>query len=86
MVSADATSRFVERHPTVKMLALSFLLLIGLTLVADGAGFHIPKGYVYFAMGFSMFVELLNLRAAARKRTAPVKLHPYRPPGSRAGQ
>jgi predicted tellurium resistance membrane protein TerC len=54
---------FVDRHPTVKMLALSFLLLIGMALVGDGCGFHIPKGYLYFAMGFSLFVEMLNLRA-----------------------
>ena len=65
------------RHPTVKVLALSFLLMIGLTLVADGFGFHIPKGYVYFAMGFSIFVETINLRI--RPAHAPVKLHePYR--------
>ena len=62
LVSAGAVSAFVERHPTVKMLALSFLLLIGMTLVADGAGFHIPKGYIYFAMAFSVVVEMLNLR------------------------
>lgn len=54
---------FVERHPTVKMLALSFLLLIGTALVANGLEHHIPKGYIYFAMGFSMFVEALNLKA-----------------------
>src|SRR5262245_14826008 len=59
MVSAEPISRFVERHPTVKMLALSFLLLIGLSLVADGLGHHIPKGYIYFAMGFSVFVEMI---------------------------
>jgi predicted tellurium resistance membrane protein TerC len=62
MVAAGPVSRFVEAHPTVKMLALSFLLLIGMSLVADGLGFHIPKGYIYFAMGFSVFVEFLNLR------------------------
>ena len=67
-------SRFVDRHPTVKMLALAFLLLIGVVLVADGLGQHISKGYIYFAMAFSLFVEILNLRARA-KRTAPVKLH-----------
>jgi predicted tellurium resistance membrane protein TerC len=64
---------FVERHPTVKMLALSFLLLIGFTLVGEGLGLHIPKGYVYFAMGFSVFVEFLNLRL--RKGGRPVALH-----------
>jgi predicted tellurium resistance membrane protein TerC len=62
MLSADAVGSFVSRHPTVKMLALSFLLLIGVALVADGMGLHIPKGYIYFAMGFSVFVEMLNLR------------------------
>ncbi|WP_234553309.1 TerC family protein [Thermus caliditerrae] len=67
---------FVNRHPTVKMLALSFLLLIGFTLVAEGTGVHIPKGYIYFAMAFAVFVEWLNLRAGLRGK--PVKLHePY---------
>ena len=60
---SDAIGRFVDDHPTVKMLALSFLLMIGVMLVAEGFGHHIPKGYVYFAMAFSVFVELLNLRA-----------------------
>jgi predicted tellurium resistance membrane protein TerC len=64
---------FVERHPTVKILALSFLLLIGFTLVGEGGGLHIPKGYVYFAMGFSVGVEFLNLRL--RKPGRPVSLH-----------
>ncbi len=63
MFFAGAIGEFVERHPTVKMLALSFLLLIGTALVADGLDHHIPKGYIYFAMGFSVFVEALNLRA-----------------------
>jgi predicted tellurium resistance membrane protein TerC len=63
MLSAEGISGFIRRHPTVKMLALSFLLLIGMTLVAEGIGQHIPKGYLYFAMAFSIFVELLNLRA-----------------------
>ena len=62
MLSARAIGDFVERHPTIKMLALSFLLLIGTTLVADGLGFHFPKGYVYVAMAFSAFVEMLNIR------------------------
>jgi len=65
---------FVEAHPTVKMLALSFLLLIGMALVADGLHQHIPKGYIYFAMGFSVFVEMMNLRVR-RGRGAPVRLH-----------
>jgi predicted tellurium resistance membrane protein TerC len=60
-------SNFIERHPTVKMLALAFLILIGTILVADGFGQHIPRGYVYFAMGFSIFVEMLNLRASSRR-------------------
>jgi len=63
---------FVDRHPTIKILALSFLLLIGFSLVAEGFGQHIPKGYIYFAMGFSVFVEMLNLRA--RTRAEPVHL------------
>ena len=76
MVSAGAISDFVEDHPTVKMLALSFLLLIGVTLMAEGFEQHIPKGYVYFAMGFSVFVEMINLRL--RRKSAPVHLHqPY---------
>jgi predicted tellurium resistance membrane protein TerC len=63
----------VNRHPTVKMLALSFLLLIGVSLIGDGLGMHIPKGYIYFAMGFSVFVEMINLRL--RNVGPPVKLH-----------
>jgi predicted tellurium resistance membrane protein TerC len=81
IVFAGPISRFVDRHPTVKMLALSFLLLIGMTLVAEGLDQHIPKGYIYFAMAFSVFVEFLNLRLG-RARTAPVHLHePYAPEG-----
>ena len=72
MFFAKSLGQFVERHPTVKMLALSFLLLIGMALVADGLDHHIPKGYIYFAMGFSVFVEMLNLRMKARR--APVNL------------
>ena len=76
MWSAEPISAFVHRHPTVKMLALSFLLLIGLSLLAEGFGHHIPKGYIYFAMGFSVFVESINLRL--RRKTTPVHLHePY---------
>ena len=78
MVSAGPVSEFVSRHPTIKVLALSFLLLIGISLVADGLGLHIPKGYIYFAMGFSVFVEMINLRV--RKAAAPVQLRdPHRP-------
>jgi predicted tellurium resistance membrane protein TerC len=77
LVAAGTISDFVNRHPTVKMLALAFLLLIGVNLLAEGLGQHIPKGYVYAAMAFSVFVEMLNLRAS-RKRKAPVQLHsPY---------
>jgi predicted tellurium resistance membrane protein TerC len=77
MVFSRPISRFVERHPTVKILALSFLLLIGVTLIAEGLDRHIPKGYIYFAMAFSVFVEMLNLRLRG-PRAAPVKLHePY---------
>jgi predicted tellurium resistance membrane protein TerC len=72
LMAAGTLSDFVHRHPTIKMLALSFLLLIGVTLMADGLGQHIPKGYVYFAMGFSVFVESLNLRLA--RKAAPVHL------------
>jgi len=76
MFAAEGISRFVNRHPTIKVLALSFLLLIGLSLVGDGLGMHIPKGYVYFAMGFSLFVEMINLRVRAAAN--PVTLHqPY---------
>lgn len=78
MVFAAPVSNFVEQHPTFKMLALSFLLLIGLTLIAEGWGRHIPKGYIYFAMAFSIFVELLNMKLRRRPKAAPVKLHePY---------
>ena len=80
LFASGAISSFVNRHPTVKMLALSFLLLIGFTLIVEALHFHLPKGYVYFAMGFSVFVEFLNLRARARTRPAePVHLHqPYK--------
>jgi len=77
LLSAERISDFVNRHPTVKMLALSFLLLIGMSLVAEGWELHIPKGYIYFAMGFSIFVEALNLRIRGRRRISrPVELRP----------
>lgn len=84
MVFAGAISTFVSSHPTVKMLALSFLFVIGVLLIADGFDKHVPKGYIYFAMAFSVTVEMLNIRS--RKKTAPlakpVDLHePYAPPG-----
>lgn len=73
MAFAGTVSRFVDEHPTLKVLALSFLLIVGMALVADGLDFHIPKGYIYFAMAFSVFVEMLNMRV--RKRAAaPVHL------------
>jgi predicted tellurium resistance membrane protein TerC len=76
MVFATKVSDFIHRHPSVKMLALSFLLMIGVMLVAEGLDQHIPKGYVYFSMAFSVFVEALNIRM--RKKSAPVHLHePY---------
>ena len=75
LFAAGPLGRFVEDHPTIKMLALSFLLLVGMSLVADGLDVHIPKGYIYFAMGFSVVVEILNLRVRS-KATAPVHLHP----------
>jgi predicted tellurium resistance membrane protein TerC len=78
MFSAEPISGFVSRHPTIKVLALSFLLLIGVSLIGDGLGMHVPKGYIYFAMGFSVFVEMINLRIRS-PANAPVKLHtPYR--------
>jgi predicted tellurium resistance membrane protein TerC len=68
MLASGSVAGFISRHPTVKMLALSFLLLIGMTLIADGAGFHVPKGYIYAAIGFSVTVEALNQIAARRRR------------------
>ena len=73
MLFAGPIGAFVQRHPTIKMLALSFLLLIGVTLVGEGLGQHIPKGYIYFAMAFSVLVEVLNMRL--RKKSDPVHLH-----------
>jgi predicted tellurium resistance membrane protein TerC len=74
MFLAGPISDFVDRHPTIKMLALSFLILIGMALVGEGFEFHIPKGYIYFAMAFSVAVEMLNIRVRARRRDEPVKL------------
>lgn len=74
MFSSRGIGEFVDRHPTIKVLALSFLVMIGVTLIAEGFGLHIPKGYIYFAMAFSVTVEMLNIRM--RKKTAhPIKLH-----------
>lgn len=85
LFSAGRISAFVNQHPTVKMLALSFLLLIGLMLLLEGFDQHVPKGYIYFAIGFSVFVEMLNLRAKAESKTTeqPVQLHqPYAEPNT----
>jgi predicted tellurium resistance membrane protein TerC len=77
MFSAGAIGRFVDTHPTVKMLALSFLVMIGLALIAEGIELHIPKGYIYFAMAFSVLVEMLNIRI--RRVGQPVQLHKKEP-------
>ncbi len=74
LVAARPIGDFVDSHPTIKMLALSFLLLVGLTLMMEGFDVHVPKGYIYFAMAFSVVVEMLNLRVRAR-RTPPIQLH-----------
>jgi predicted tellurium resistance membrane protein TerC len=73
LIAATSISSFITRHPSMKILALSFLLLIGVVLVADGLGKHIEKGYIYFAMSFSLMVELINMRM--RRRQKPVHLH-----------
>jgi predicted tellurium resistance membrane protein TerC len=77
MLSANAIGRFVDEHPTIKMLALTFLVLIGVALIGEGLNLHIPKGYIYFAMAFSVVVELLNLRL--RRRVAPIHLRKHAP-------
>jgi predicted tellurium resistance membrane protein TerC len=76
LFASGPISHFVHEHPTVKMLALSFLLLIGVTLLAEGAGLHIEKAYIYAAMAFSVFVEILNLTARRRRQGKAVELHP----------
>jgi len=81
IISVDPIGDFVEQHPTIKMLALSFLLLIGFTLIVEALHQHIPKGYIYFAMGFSVFVEFLNLRMRKVKREPLVLHRPYAPEG-----
>ena len=80
MFAAKPIGEFVDRHPTVKMLALSFLILVGMALVAEGWGYTIPKGYIYFAMAFSVVVEMLNIRVRAKRQDA-VKLRKQAPPG-----
>jgi len=74
LFAAKAVSAFVDAHPTIKMLALSFLILVGFTLIAEGFGVHVPKGYIYFAMLFSVSVEMLNLRMR-KKQSAVIVLH-----------
>lgn len=88
LVSAGAISAFVERHPTVKVLALAFLLLIGVSLIAEGLERPIAKGYIYFAMGFSVFVEMINLRIRPRAPQPVALRQPYEPapPGGPAGE
>lgn len=82
LLAAESIGDFVDKHPTVKMLALSFLILVGVTLMAEGFDVHVPKGYIYFAMAFSVAVEMLNIRVR-RVRTVPVKLRkPIRGPGA----
>ncbi len=83
LIAATTVSEFVNNHPTVKMLALSFLLLLGMTLVAEGFGQHIPKGYMYFAMAFSVFVEALNLRARSRSKPIQLRMAPSHPDAPR---
>jgi predicted tellurium resistance membrane protein TerC len=72
LIASGGISNFVDRHPTIKILALSFLLMIGMVLLGEGVGFHIPKGYIYFAMGFSIFVETINIKIS--KKGSPVEL------------
>jgi len=74
LMAAKAIGDFVDKHPTIKILALSFLILVGVTLMVEGFDVHVPKGYIYFSMAFSVTVEMLNIRMR-RKRAAPVKLH-----------
>jgi predicted tellurium resistance membrane protein TerC len=75
MFAAGAISDFVDRHPSIKMLALSFLVVVGVVLIAEGFDVHVPKGYIYFAMAFSVMVEMLNIRMRRSMRQEPVKLH-----------
>ena len=85
MLFAGAIGRFVSKHPTIKMLALSFLVLIGVVLIAEGFDYHVPKGFVYFAMAFSVIVEMLNIRMR-KKSAAPAHLHASYTAGSRSDQ
>ncbi len=85
MLFAGPIGRFVSDHPTIKMLALAFLVVVGVVLVAEGFGQHVPKGYVYFGMAFSLGVEMLNINMRKRSKK-PVQLHPQRIPGDDIGQ
>jgi predicted tellurium resistance membrane protein TerC len=79
MLFARAIGEFVSAHPSIKMLALSFLVVVGVVLIAEGFDHHVPKGYVYFAMAFSVAVEMLNIHARKKRKAKPVELHsPYR--------
>jgi len=75
-VAADPLAKFIAKHPTTKMLALAFILLVGVALVADGLGFHIPRGYLYFAIAFSLGVELLNIQSRKNAKSSPGGTHP----------
>ncbi|MGA0024050.1 MAG: TerC family protein, partial [Burkholderiales bacterium] len=75
LFAAGPIGKFVDNHPTIKMLALSFLILVGVALIGEGWGFHIPKGYIYFAMAFSVAVEMLNLRLRAKRRPVELRKH-----------
>ena len=86
LAASGPLAGFIERHASVKMLALSFLLLIGMVLAADGLGLHVPRGYIYAAMGFSVLVESLNLLAARRRRSGRSDPHPNRPAGPTRGR
>jgi predicted tellurium resistance membrane protein TerC len=74
LMAAKAIGEFVDNHPTIKILALAFLILVGVTLIVEGFDVHVPKGYIYFAMAFSVAVEMLNIRMR-RKRAVPLRLH-----------
>ena len=74
LAAAKSISEFIQKHPTIKMLGLAFLLLIGVLLIVDGLGQHVPKGYIYFAIFFSLFVEMLNIRTRKKKKTEPITL------------
>ena len=78
LVAVNPISNFIDQHPSVKILALSFLIMIGMVLVAEGLSFHVPKGYIYFAMAFSIFVEMINIRIKSARAVEPVELRqPY---------